>query len=111
MTRYQYSSGWGIEPGDAERLAQAIELYTGHLLESIHEEWCRRDRERLYLLYTNALKKLMDFHEINGSYERALVYGKRIPSSDGVYEKAHRQMERLHHMLADRAVAQVQYTH
>ncbi len=90
-------------------LEEAVDLYTGDLLEGIYEDWCLYDRERLRLLYLNALSKLMAFHEVNGAYERGLAYGERILAQDDTREKVHRQMMRLHWLSGNQGAALAQY--
>ena len=110
LTRYQDLSPpeLGCEQGTDE-LQESVDLYSGELLEGVYEDWCLYDRERLNLLYLNALGKLMTFHELNGTYERGLAYGERILTYDQTREKAHRGMMRLYWLLGDRNAALAQY--
>ncbi len=109
VTRCQDLSGYELTPEQAAHLEEATDLYTGDLLEGIYEDWCLYDRERLSLLYLNALSKLIAFHEVNGAYERGLTYGARILARDHTREKVHRQMMRLYWLLGDRNAALAQY--
>jgi DNA-binding SARP family transcriptional activator len=109
INRYQDLSGHELTPEQAAHLEEAIDLYIGDLLEGIYEDWCLYDRERLSLLYLNALSKLIVFHEVNSAYERGLTYGERILARDHTREKVHRQMMRLYWLLGDRNAALAQY--
>ncbi len=108
---YQDVPGHQLTPEQAAQLEEAIDLYTGDLLENVYEDWCLYDRERLSLMHLNALGKLMAFHEVNGTYERGLAYGTRFLAYDNTREKVHRQMMRLYWLLGDRDAALTQYKH
>lgn len=96
-------------PEQVVRLEQAVELYTGDLLQSVYEDWCLEDRERLRLLFMAGLQKLMIFHTIQERYERALHYGNRILMLDGALEKVHRQLMWLYWKMGDRVAALQQF--
>jgi len=108
-TPYQDLPGQLLTPEQAAYLEEALDLYVGDLLESVYEDWCLYDRERLSLLYLNVLSKLMAFHEGNATYEHGLAYGERILTYDNTREKVHRQMMRLHWLQGDRDAALTQY--
>lgn len=93
----------------AAALSQAVDLYTGDLLEGVYDDWCLYDRERLRLLYLSALGKLVVYHGANGSYERGLACDERILARDNTREKAHRQMMQLYWLLGERGAALAQY--
>jgi len=111
VTAYQDTPAQQLMPEQAAHLEKAVDLYVGDLLEGVYEDWCLYDRERLSLLYLNALGKLMVFHEANATYERGLACGARILAHDDTREKVHRQMMRLHWLLGDRDAALTQYKH
>ena len=81
--------GQELEASQASLLADAIELYTGDLLEGVYSDWCLYERERLSLLYLSSLSKLMTYHEVSGSWEQGLAYGNRILGRDDTRERAH----------------------
>lgn len=87
----------------------AVDLYKGDLLESVYEDWCIYERERLRLALLNILTKLMNHHSRTGNYERSLEYGKRILLLDSTRESVHRQMMVIHCLAGDREAAIVQY--
>ncbi len=109
LSLYQDIAGQQLTPDQAVHLEKAVDLYTGDLLEGIYEDWCLYDRERLMLLYLNALDKLMAFHEANGTYERGLAYGERTLAQDNTREKAHRRMMRLYWLSGNQSAALAQY--
>jgi DNA-binding SARP family transcriptional activator len=102
-------AGEELTTGQAARLEQAVQLYTGDLLSDVYQDWCLVERERLLLEYLNTLGKLMVYHEINGSYEQGLTYGRRILACDNLHEAVHREMMRLYWQSGDRSAALAQY--
>jgi DNA-binding SARP family transcriptional activator len=109
ITQYQDIEGQHLTPEQAANLEEAVDLYAGDLLEGVYEDWCLYDRERLRILYLNTLSKLLAFHELNGTYERGLGYGKQILALDPTREKVHRQVMRLYWHLGDQNEALAQY--
>jgi DNA-binding SARP family transcriptional activator len=105
----QFSTGSGITREEAIRLEEAIDLYTGDLLESNYEDWCLYDREWLRSLYLKALSKLLSFHSMAGDYERSLYYGNRLLAKEPTSELVHRQVICLHWLSGDRTSALAQY--
>lgn len=101
----------GTEIGDeyATRLEEAVDLYSGDLLENNYEDWCLYDRERLRSLYLKALSKLLRFHSMRGDYERGLHYGERLLAKEPTSELAHRQVICLYWLSGDRTSALAQY--
>jgi len=109
VTPRQDIPGQQLTSEQAAQFERAVDLYVGHLLEGVYEDWCLCDRERLQLMYLNALGKLMVFHEAHGAYEHGLACGERILAQDDIREKTHRDMMRLYWLLGDRATALAQY--
>ncbi len=109
VSRYQDISGDQLTSEQAQQLDQVITLYNGDLLEGIYEDWCLYDRERLSLLYLDALGKLMIFHERNDTFEQGLAYGERILAVDNTRERVHQQMMRLYWLAGNRSAALSQY--
>lgn len=111
ITRYQDIPGQKLTTTQANELEQALALYTGDLLEGIYEDWCLFKRERLNLLYLDALGKLMIFHETNKTYEKGLAYGEKILGYDNTRERVHQQIMRLYWLSGQRSAALAQYKH
>jgi DNA-binding SARP family transcriptional activator len=101
--------GQELTPEQAVHIEEAVDLYTGDLLEGIYADWCLYERERLFLLHLSALSRLMVFHQTHGTHERGLAYGERLLARDSTREKVHRQMMVLYWLLGDRAAAHAQY--
>jgi DNA-binding SARP family transcriptional activator len=109
LNRYQDISGQQLTPEQAADLESAIRLYQGDLLEGVYEDWCLHDRERLSLMYLDALGKLMIFHETNQTYAQGLACGERILHLDNTRERVHQQMMRLYWLAGNRSAALAQY--
>jgi DNA-binding SARP family transcriptional activator len=105
----QACDGHELASSQAAQLEEAVDLYVGDLLEGSYDDWCLYDRERLRLLHQSALDKLLVYHEHSGTYDRGLVYGKRLLARDPANEKVHRQMMRLYWLLGDPNEALAQY--
>lgn len=96
----------------AEQLAgleEAVELYTGDLLENWYQRWCLRERDRMRRIYLLMLDKLLDYSLVQSHYERGLDYGERILRVDLAREQTHRQLMRLRFLSGDRTGALRQY--
>jgi DNA-binding SARP family transcriptional activator len=102
-------SGKELSADQADLLAEAVEIYTGDLLEGVYCEWCLYERERLSLLYLSALTKLASYHEHKGNWELGLDYARNILARDNTRERIHLQMMRLYWMAGDRDSALAQY--
>jgi DNA-binding SARP family transcriptional activator len=109
IRKYEDKPGHALSAEESEQLEGAVNLYVGELLEGAYQDWCIHDRERLNLLYFNALAKLMTYHEAYGSYERGITFGERILHDDATREKVHRQMMRLFWLSGNRSAALAQY--
>ena len=108
-SHYQSYKGENLLPEQADELAKGAALYTGDLLESVYEDWCLVDRERLRMAYLEALNKLMLYSIAHQNYEQGLQYGERFFTLDHTREKVHRQMMVLHWLSGDQYAALAQY--
>ena len=90
-------------------LRKAVDLYMGDLLPAWYHDWCLRERERLQILYLNALERLVDCCEAEQNYDEGLMLVERILQIDAVHERAYQQLMRLHYQRGDRAAAVRQY--
>lgn len=105
----RHCAGQKLTPGQAEQLDHAVQLYQGDLLDTLYEDWCLYERERLHLLYLETLTKLMDYCRASGEYERGLAYGERILDCDNTRERVHRKMMDLYSLLGNQSAAIAQY--
>lgn len=101
----------GAELGgpEVERLASAVDLYQGDLLEGCYQDWCIFERERYQNMVLAMLDKLIDWCESRQEFELGLGYGQRILRYDRARERTHRRMMRLYYLAGDRTSALRQY--
>jgi DNA-binding SARP family transcriptional activator len=98
-----------LDPDQVHLLEDAAKLYTGDLLETVYEDWCLYDRERLRLTYISLLGRLMEYYESRNCFEKSLLYGKQILQLDPTRENIHRQIIWLYWQNQDRSAALAQY--
>ena len=91
--------------GGLAALREAVEVYTGDLLEGCYDEWLFGERERLRQRYLEALEHLVALLEVRGDHARAILYADRLLRHDPLSEKAYRLLMRLHDARGDRARA------
>lgn len=101
--------GAELSESEARTLSEAVELYTGDLLENWYASWCLLERERLRDLYLMALKKLSRYAEHVRRYEEGIAWGMQMLTVDPARECAHRQLMRLRYLAGDRTGALRQY--
>jgi DNA-binding SARP family transcriptional activator len=94
---------------DVQILDEALQLYTGELLEGFYDDWALRERERLRRLYLNSLAQLLHYHKQHGAYEEGLACGQQILDQDPLREEIHREMMCLYCESGQRPLAVQQY--
>jgi DNA-binding SARP family transcriptional activator len=87
------------------RLEEAVENYTGELLEGRYDEWLLDERERLAGLYLDALERLAHQREHERRWADAIRYAERLVAEDPLREESHRLLIRTCHATGDRARA------
>jgi DNA-binding SARP family transcriptional activator len=99
----------------ARRMAQAVELYRGELLEGFFldsqpfEEWLTIEREALRSQALEALYTLAEHAEYSGDYAQAQRYARRQLEIDAWNEEAHYQLTRALALAGQRSAALAQY--
>jgi DNA-binding SARP family transcriptional activator len=109
VSKYQDTAGQALGPAQVQELEQGVGLYCDDLLTDLYDDWCLYDRERLRLLFINALSQLMLYHGTHDTYAHGIQYGERILSIDRTREKVHRQMMWLYWLAGERSAALSQY--
>lgn len=94
---------------DTATQQQAVELYTGDLLENVYEDWVIAERERLRDRYIALLDELIDRLRAERNFNVAIGYAKRILSSDPWREDALRSLVALRYESGDTAGALAEY--
>ncbi len=90
-------------------LDDAVHLYTGDLMDTVHDEWVFRYRERLRLLYIADLDALAFEHRSRRDFKGALTYIQQALRADSWREDAIRQSMNVRFELGDRAGALAEY--
>jgi DNA-binding SARP family transcriptional activator len=98
-----------MDADDARALGEAVQLYSGELLDGFYDDWALRERERLRLRYLDGLVRLMRYHGRHDAYEEALARGQDVLRHDPLREEIHREVMRLHAKAGQRARAARQY--
>src|SRR5262245_51943983 len=98
-----------------ERLAAALDLYRGDLLEGLRvqeppfEEWLAVQRERLRELAASGLSRLLTHQQSTANPEAAVQTALRLLALDPLQEQIHRDLMRLYVGLGRRGDALRQY--
>jgi DNA-binding SARP family transcriptional activator len=95
----------GKETDDVAALRDAVDIYTGDLLEGSYDEWLLSHRERLRQRYLDALERLAGLFEARGDRARAIAYAERLLVHDPLHEGTYRLLIRLYDARGDRARA------
>lgn len=98
-----------FEDGVGRGAEEAIACYTGDLLEGFYDEWIIRERERLRMLYLDALGVRLRRHSDADELDRAVHCGRKILALDPLREDIHRALIRLHLRNGHRSLALQQY--
>jgi DNA-binding SARP family transcriptional activator len=98
-----------MNDAQARELQKALELYTAPLLDGFYDDWALRERERLRLLYLNALAHLMRYYQHQREFESSLACGRQILQHDPLREEIHRELMRIYVTSGQRALAVRQY--
>ncbi len=85
-----------MDTADADMLENALQLYTGDLLEGFFDDWVLREQERLRRLYLNGLAHLMHYYKHREAYQEGLACGQQILDQNPLREEIHREMIRLY---------------
>ena len=116
IDQFEQAAIWGLsKPLEAmtteqvESLENAVNLYTGDLLEDCYDDWAIQERERLHLLYLRSLARLMRYYRRHGRYEECVTSGKQILQTDPRREQIHRELILLYMENGQRGLAIHQY--
>ena len=88
---------------------KAVAVYSGELLPGYDEEWIGPERERLSLLFVEALRELAQALGKAGETASALDFALRAVAADPLHEKAHLVLMRLFGQAGRTPEALLQY--
>jgi predicted ATPase/DNA-binding SARP family transcriptional activator len=94
---------------DANRAAEAVDLYTADLAEGLDDDWLRLLRVRFREQQCGLLAKLGEAHHACGDRNRAIEYAQRLLRHDPWREDAVRTLMSLRQESGDRAGALLIY--
>jgi DNA-binding SARP family transcriptional activator len=104
------------EGASAKRLSEAVELFSGDLLEGFalrdspeFDHWQMGQADVLRRELSSALRRLAELHMERGEHERALGFAERWVEIEPLQEPAHRELIRLYALTGDRGAALHQY--
>lgn len=86
-------------------LREAVDLYTGDLLEGSFDEWLLAERDRLLQRFLGVLQRLATRLEARGDYAEAIGVAERLLRHDPLREESFRLLMRLHGGRGDPARA------
>lgn len=87
---------------DLSDLREAIQLYTGNLLEDVYDDWCQDERERLRRLYIRSLDRLSERLLTAQQPEEALQIARRWVAEEPYDEAAHCRLMDSYVQLGER---------
>jgi predicted ATPase/DNA-binding SARP family transcriptional activator len=90
---------------DDGRLAEAVTLYTGDLLQTSYADWVAPEREHLQALYASALTRLIARERQRGDLAQAQAYARQLLKHDPWREDVLRDVMQLRAESGDRAGA------
>jgi DNA-binding SARP family transcriptional activator len=95
--------------GDPERAAAAVELYRGDLLYGEEHEWIVVERERIRMLYLDALREVCVAARRRRDFAAAIRNAERLLSYDDLREDALRELIGARYEEGDRSGALATY--
>lgn len=93
------------DDGDERAIEDAVGFYGGDFLEGHYADWVLQERERLRVLYLQALTWLMRRHGYYGQYDEALDDAQRLLAAEPLWEDAHREIVRIYLETGRRGLA------
>ncbi len=114
--RWNEAAGAFVDVVEFERLGaepatqpQAVELYTGDLLENVYDDWILTERERLRARYLAVLNELLGRYRAARDFGAAIACAKRILATDPWREDTLRSVVAMRYESGDTAGALAEY--
>jgi LuxR family maltose regulon positive regulatory protein len=84
---------------------EATRYYRGDFLpDSLYEEWCLEERERLQVIYLRCSERMAQLQIEEGLYQEAVDTAEKILRADPCWEEAYRILMRAYHFLGNRTM-------
>lgn len=77
---------------DVNEVSSAVDSYGGPFLDGYDGDWIFQERERLHCLFVRSTFELMRAATMQGRYEHALDFGRRILAADALRESVQRNL-------------------
>ncbi len=77
---------------EVNEVSSAVDSYGGPFLDGYDGDWVFQERERLHCLFVRSTFELMRTAAIQGRYEHALDFGRRILTMDALRETIQRNV-------------------
>lgn len=90
---------------EMQDVSAAVEGYGGPFLDGYDGDWVVQERERLHCLFVRSTFQLMRATAMQGQYEQALDFGRRILAMDPLRENVQRDVMLLLVLNGQRAAA------
>ncbi len=114
--RWNEAAGAFVDVVEFERLSaepatqpQAVELYTGDLLENVYDDWILTERERLRARYLAVLNDLLERYRAAREFAAAIACATRILTTDPRREDTLRSVVAMRYESGDTAGALAEY--
>jgi DNA-binding SARP family transcriptional activator len=85
-------TGNALTEVDVHEVSSAVDSYGGPFLDGYDGDWIFQERERLHCLFVRSTFELMRAAAIQGRYEHALDFGRRILAVDALRENIQRNV-------------------
>lgn len=109
LTQYAHGAPEQASDDTLKRLANAVALYRGDLLQDIFDDWCLVQREQLRVRYLSGMEFLLQAHMHRKEWDSAIEYAQRLLAMDPLQEHIHRALMRCHYLVGNRPAAVRQY--
>lgn len=94
-----------LDDGDVQAISRAVDDYAGPFMDGYDDDWVLQERERLHCLFVRGAYELMRTAAMQGQYEVALDFGRRILAMDPLRESIQREVMLLLALNGQRADA------
>jgi DNA-binding SARP family transcriptional activator len=81
-----------LDDGDIQAIRRAVDGYAGPFMDGYDDDWVLQERERLHCLFVRSAVELMRTATMQGQYEVALDFGRRILATDPLRESIQREV-------------------
>ncbi|MDY7033823.1 MAG: BTAD domain-containing putative transcriptional regulator [Thermodesulfobacteriota bacterium] len=93
-------------------LLEAERIYAGdYLTETLFEDWCEREKERLREEYISVLTKMMLYYEDKGNVHLSIEYAQKILDHDKYLEEVYCKLMGYYHILNERSKIVTTFKH